>query len=632
MSEENDNMINSLYRKLSIGTLRRGKELFENVVAAIRETTGSRICSLWSINESNTNGKSQKSVSLIVRKLEDGITKHPSEEDEDEREGYSHELKDSFIDYVLTKTEPENLSYYACPINEYKKIKSKKALAKLEIKYAINIPVQNWKPEDKEKKIAMLSLYFIEKPEIEESQLESLSRTIRDAVSSCFNYNMLFKKQRIIQGLVENYNDKGMKKNLHDIFHPILHRIFRDFCKYEGASVFIWNHYNNYFELLSTTGIINNDKEIYKKIEYNNVFYRVGEGLTGKAAQEQRSIIICDLKEDRESSEPKYYEVTRSPGKTLMVIPIFRPSNRNEVIGIIRFVNKQNSVDENVVDYFNDTDVEIMEYASDYLALIIDYFLGEEERRDFIAKLSHEFKSPASSIFNHAVSLISLYEDDNVRFHRRFNIYMSDILILSKIQLQQTDTNLFISKVRTNPPCSERYEKVGCYLFKEIIEQGKYSVIPIARFEKIPFNKINIDIPDWKLYVDEGAFIMVFSNLLINAIKYRKSQRNEDFYVDITGIESDDDWLIINITDSGLGVDDEDKEKIFLLGYRGKNAVKQVSDGFGVGLHVVSQIIKDFGGEISITNLCEPTTFQIKLPKKLFNDSYTKETTWTSAK
>jgi len=338
MSEENDNMINSLYRKLSIGTLRRGKELFENVVAAIRETTGSRICSLWSINESNTNGKSQKSVSLIVRKLEDGITKYPSEEDE--REGYSHELKDSFIDYVLTKTEPENLPYYACPIDEYKKIKSKDALAILDIKYAIYIPVQSWKPEDKEKKSAMLSLYFIEKPEIEESMLISLSLTIRNAVSSCFNYNMLFKKQRIIQGLVENYNDKGMKKNLHDIFHPILHRIFRDFCKYEGASVFIWNHHNNYFELLSTTGIINSDKEILKRIEYYNVFYQVGEGLTGKAAQEHRSIIICDLKEDRESSEPKYYEV----------------------IGIIRFVNKQNSVDENVVDYFNDTDVEIMEY------------------------------------------------------------------------------------------------------------------------------------------------------------------------------------------------------------------------------------------------------------------------------
>jgi len=173
---------------------------------------------------------------------------------------------------------------------------------------------------------------------------------------------------------------------------------------------------------------------------------------------------------------------------------------------------------------------------------------------------------------------------------------------------------------------------MGSYLLEDIIKQGKNSVIPIARVEKIPFDSININIPDWKLYVDEGAFIMVFANLLINAIKYRKSQRNEDFYVGITGIESDGDWLIINVTDSGLGVDDEDKEKIFLLGYRVKNAVKQISDGFGVGLHLVSQIIKDFGGEISLTNLREPTIFQIKLPRKLFHDNYTREATWTSAK
>jgi signal transduction histidine kinase len=172
---------------------------------------------------------------------------------------------------------------------------------------------------------------------------------------------------------------------------------------------------------------------------------------------------------------------------------------------------------------------------------------------------------------------------------------------------------------------------MGSYLLEDIIKQGKKSVIPIARFEGVRFDNININIPNWKLYVDEGAFIMVFANLLINAIKYRKPQGNEGFHVNIIGTEGDD-WLIINVTDSGLGVDDEDKEKIFLLGYRGKNAVKQVSDGFGVGLHLVSQIINDFGGEISLTNLREPTIFQIKLPRKLFHDNYTKEATWTGAK
>jgi signal transduction histidine kinase len=89
-----------------------------------------------------------------------------------------------------------------------------------------------------------------------------------------------------------------------------------------------------------------------------------------------------------------------------MIIPVFRPSKQKEVIGILRFVNKKNVVHKNVVDYFNDADVEMMSCAADYLALIIDYFLGEKERADFISRLSHEFRTPANSIRVSAESLI----------------------------------------------------------------------------------------------------------------------------------------------------------------------------------------------------------------------------------
>ena len=75
----------------------------------------------------------------------------------------------------------------------------------------------------------------------------------------------------------------------------------------------------------------------------------------------------------------------------MMVIPIFRPSKRDEVIGILRLVNKKNEKNKNVVDYFNNGDVELIRYACKYLALTFDYFLGEEERNDFVSKLSHEF-------------------------------------------------------------------------------------------------------------------------------------------------------------------------------------------------------------------------------------------------
>ena len=200
-----------------------------------------------------------------------------------------------------------------------------------------------------------------------------------------------------------------------------------------------------------------------------------------------------------------------------------------------------------------------MQYTSDYLALIIDYFLGENERNDFILKLSHEFKSPAVSIFNHAESLISHYENDIGKFNHRFELYMNDILILSKMQYWQADTNFFISKVRTNLPCSEKYDHMGIYLLEDIIRQGKKTVITIARAEKVSFDRINIDIPDWKLWIDWDAFVMIFYNMLITSIKYR-TPASKDFLVEVTENE-DRDWLIVRDPRQSRGLEFVNRSK-----------------------------------------------------------------------
>jgi len=252
MKVTNDTMINTLNKRLLDASLRKAEWLFDSVVDAIRETTNCRMCSLWSINENSTNGETQKSTSLIVRKLEESI-KYPTECKDD----YAHSLDNCFINYVLSKTEPKNLPYYACPTSECETYyRSKESLEELEIEYIITIPIQNLMTG---KKIAILKLYFMKDPKIE--NLELLTTTIRNVVSSCFFHNMLFNKQHIIEELVENYKEKGRKKKLEDIFYPILNSIFYRYCKYEAASVFMWNHYMNYFELLSTTGIKDTNKQ-----------------------------------------------------------------------------------------------------------------------------------------------------------------------------------------------------------------------------------------------------------------------------------------------------------------------------------------------------------------------------------
>ena len=114
---------------------------------------------------------------------------------------------------------------------------------------------------------------------------------------------------------------------------------------------------------------------------------------------------------------------------------------------------------------------------------------------------------------------------------------------------------------------------------------------------------------------------------MTNTIKYRNN--NKDFSVDISGHDTPDN-LIINISDYGIGIEDKYTNRIFLMGVRGKNATKKSAIGFGIGLPVVKQIINDFGGEITVANPRQPTIFEIKLPKYLLNDNYTKKPEWNN--
>ena len=392
----------------------------------------------------------------------------------------------------------------------------------------------------------------------------------------------------------------------------------------------MWDSFTNRYNLISTTGI----KGISSKSDYQKVSYQSGEGFTGHVVTEKQSIIIDDISVEKDNGGhigkyPEDVKHQQEQRKTMMLVPIFRPSKRDEIVGILRFVNKKNSANTNVIDYFNDSDEEIISYASKYLALTIDYFLGEEERNDFISKLSHEFSSPANLIYVSAGRLLK-YKDDPHFFKRYVTPYLENIRDFSKLQLQQADTNLHVSKIRQNTSRAQKYDP-KFHLLTDIITQGKTAVIPHARIEDIRFDNIEIDknFPNWMLYIDKGAFVTIFYNLLTNAIKYRNPNRN--FSVKITGKEFNN-WLIINISDYGLGIEMNDIEKIFLMGYRANNVTIYNSDGFGIGLPVVKQIVEDFGGMIYVSSPMTPTIFEIKLPEKLFNSQYTKEIIWNSEK
>lgn len=609
-----DTLIHNLRAELLKTSKKTGQSLFDSLVKVILETTDCSMCSLWGINDNNTNEGFQ-SASLIARNLKNGLNyKFNNEED------YVHSLSECFIIEVLNVTSKTKKPYYLCPKTACLNHKSPGCIDTLGLNFFIGIPIPYY--DDNSKAMAMLKLSYTDDPHIEPEQLELLANIIRDFISSSLHRHLLLQKQQIMDDLIQIYKKNGQKKNIADIFKPIIEIMYTKYCICDGASFFIWDSYTNRYNLLATKGLEGVDPK-----DYSDVFYQSGEGLTGKVAEIKQARIYDNLKEVKKNKEhkEKWRENTTQPGKTMMVIPLFRPSNGKDVIGILRLINKTNRKNNDIVDYFNDVDVDLISYASNYIALFIDYFLGEEAQSDFISKLSHEFYTPAHSIHKTAHRLFTHINDETFK-KAYLGPYLNNIIYYAEFQKWQATTNLYLSKIRRKIPLIKRYTITRCPL-KEIIKKSLTIVIPIARNEKVSFDNITIDahFPNSSLYIDETAFVAIFYNLLTNAIKYHDPEIT--FRTSVSGYETDD-FLSIYVTDYGLGILEEDRQKIFQVGYRGENVTQHNNNGFGVGLPVVKQIINDFGGEIKVLNLKDPTKIEIKLPKYLFTNNYIKTERW----
>lgn len=605
-------MINKLYKAFSDNSYLNGYELVKRTVNAIRIITDSQMCTLWTINHNNTTNDF-KSASLFVREMANNY-EYIARKDED----YVHKLQNCFIDYVLSIDPDHKNRFYEFGIEKCTQHLSYDTLKDMGFNYFICIPIIN-----NHKVLAFLKLSYINNPKF--NNLFEVATSINSGISTVLlRYNQ-YEKQEVINKLISAYAQFNGLPFI-DKLRIAICEVLQSSFEYEGASVFLWDSYSNRFNLAYTTGL-------QEQSSYTDIYYSKGEGLTGKVAIEKAPRIYDDLIELERTDNPfylhKYKEETKHPGRTMLVIPIFRPSNPSNVLGIIRFTNKINRHskldNKTTVDYFNDNDVDLLDNACRYLALIIENYMAEEERNDFISKFSHESKTPANAIKVTADRIIRKLTDE--RF-MRFQLphYLQSILDYADLQLMQANTNLYVSKFNGRSTKSQRY-KIRCYSLKEIIKDSINVVRPFAREHGVIFDNIRIDakFPDINLYIDKSAYITIFYNLLTNAIKYIKTA--DDFYVEITASESYD-GCYIQITDYGIGINEKDKDRIFLLGVRSENAQKTNSEGYGIGLHVVNQILRDFGGKISVKQCSNPTIFEIKLPHLLYSNNYLNSKEW----
>ncbi len=614
MLRNRENTINKLCEVLLKSAETEGIDLLRNAVDKLLETLESIECSLWYVNTNKhkhrglASDSTPKSTSLIYRKMAQGVD-YIFDKDTDFVHSLDACLFKQVMDICKKSDVRDPVEFVRC---NRKKVEGYNYLSVDFLKYLdenglppndfIVIPIIS--QINDEEIIAILEFCFTS-ASFRKNQWTRMAKIIRSFFSSAFNRYAMISKHKLMADLVKAHR-QSRDYSMSNIFMCTIDVILKkEHYPCESVTFFMWDTYNNRYNLVYTSCAINSEDK-------KSICYRRGDGIIGQVAANNRAEIIDDIELQFHNKTSLWLYGIKKP-KTAMIIPISRISSKNEVVGILQLVNKKNSNgSKELIDYFSELDLDIIRSTASYMALTIEYFIKEEEQRNFVDKLSHELMTPARSIRNDAERIIR-NKDKKEFVDTQLYSYIEDIRNLTETQLWQVKSNLFQIKNPNNRKSKYKTEKV---LLTTILKKSKEAVKSIAREYNVRFDAIIYTESLARINVDEDAFITVFYNLFTNAIKYHDRLHLSSFSVK-PFYRPTGHGTHLSVADNGVGIYEHEKDNIFHIGYRGTNVMRFSADGFGVGLTTVKQIIEDFGGTIEVTNLKQPTRFTIRLPKNI---------------
>ncbi len=228
-----------------------------------------------------------------------------------------------------------------------------------------------------------------------------------------------------------------------------------------------------------------------------------------------------------------------------------------------------------------------------------------EIKNDFINNMTHEFKTPISSI---SLAAQMLSDPAVVKSETMFK-HISGVIVDETKRLRfQVEKVLQMSMFDRKAATFKRKELDANLLIYDTVNTFRLKVE--ASGGKI---EANLDAEDGIVFVDEMHFTNVIFNLLDNAVKYKSEER--DLHLVVTTRNISDTKIVITIQDNGIGIRREDLKKIFEKFYRVHTGNRHDVKGFGLGLAYVHNVVKALGGSIHAeSEFGKGTKFIITLP------------------
>lgn len=241
---------------------------------------------------------------------------------------------------------------------------------------------------------------------------------------------------------------------------------------------------------------------------------------------------------------------------------------------------------EHIVDAFND--------------LLSRMKVLDDSRQEFVANVSHELKTPITSIKVLADSLVA-QPDVPAELYREFMVDITEEIeredkiindLMALVKLDKAVASVNISVVNIN-----NLAEIICKRLRPIARKNNVELTLLSNREVTA-------------EVDEVKLSLVLTNLIENAIKYNKEQGK----VEVT-VDADHQFFTIQVSDTGIGIPQDSLKQIYERFYRVDKSHSREIGGTGLGLAITKNAVQLHRGSIKVVSTeGEGTTFTVKIP------------------
>ena len=311
---------------------------------------------------------------------------------------------------------------------------------------------------------------------------------------------------------------------------------------------------------------------------------KIGKGLIGWVIEHGEIVLCNDVSQD-----PRYMIYEYHNTKSELAIPI---TIDDEIAGVL-------NVEDTKLHAFDDTDIMVLETLSDLLGIAIkNAKLYDEVRKtnmkltevdkmksEFLGIVSHDFRSPLSSIILAGKSLL---KNESVQGLQRVKEYLQIIVDQANRLNQLAEDTLSITKIESG--------QLSFYFKIVNIERLVQDAISMVRFSNRHQMTYSVDPNVAFIKGDQTKLRQVVQNLVSNAVKYSPKGGK----VCVTVEDYSPEKILVSVSDEGIGIPPEQVDKLFKKFSRvNSNEVRDIK-GAGLGLWICKEIVEAHGGKIWI--------------------------------